>query len=116
MLLRGVPRRRPRPAPARRQRRGAHRPLREELSELLGITGIRSSRACFAGRARARSTRSATFSASRRSSDHLARIPGLFVTGSGFRAIGIPDCIADGRATAQRAAAFVSRVHDLDVT
>jgi oxygen-dependent protoporphyrinogen oxidase len=37
----------------------------------------------------------------------LASIPGLFVTGSGFRAIGIPDCIADGRETAGRAAAFL---------
>lgn len=38
----------------------------------------------------------------------LASVPGLFVTGSGFRAIGIPDCIADGRATAGRAADFVT--------
>jgi oxygen-dependent protoporphyrinogen oxidase len=35
----------------------------------------------------------------------LASIPGVFITGSGFRSIGIPDCIADGRATAARAAA-----------
>ena len=27
--------------------------------------------------------------------------PGLFVTGSGFRGTGIPDCVADGRATAR---------------
>jgi len=40
--------------------------------------------------------------------EHLSRLPGLFVTGSGFRAIGIPDCIADGRATAERAARFVA--------
>ena len=40
--------------------------------------------------------------------EHLVRFPGLFVTGSGFRAIGIPDCIADGRATAERAARFVA--------
>ncbi len=33
----------------------------------------------------------------------LARHPGLFVAGSGFRSIGIPDCIADGRAAAARA-------------
>lgn len=33
--------------------------------------------------------------------------PGLFVTGSGFRGVGIPDCVADGRATARRAAAWV---------
>ena len=38
----------------------------------------------------------------------LASVPGLFLAGSGFRAIGIPDCIADGRETAARAAAFVA--------
>ena len=37
----------------------------------------------------------------------LAGLPGLFVTGSGFRAIGIPDCIADARETGALAAAFV---------
>src|SRR5262249_31265271 len=31
----------------------------------------------------------------------LSRHPGLYVTGSGFRGTGIPDCIADGRATAR---------------
>ena len=40
--------------------------------------------------------------------EHLTRFPGLFVTGSGFRSIGIPDCIADGRATAERAARFIA--------
>jgi len=34
--------------------------------------------------------------------------PGLFVAGSGFRAIGIPDCVADGRGAAIDAAAFVA--------
>jgi oxygen-dependent protoporphyrinogen oxidase len=38
----------------------------------------------------------------------LVRLPGIFVTGSGFRAIGIPDCIADGRATAGRVRHFLS--------
>jgi oxygen-dependent protoporphyrinogen oxidase len=38
----------------------------------------------------------------------LMGIPGLFVTGSGFRAIGIPDCITDGRETAALAAAFIA--------
>jgi protoporphyrinogen/coproporphyrinogen III oxidase len=33
----------------------------------------------------------------------LARHPGLFLTGSGFRGVGIPDCIADARATARQA-------------
>jgi oxygen-dependent protoporphyrinogen oxidase len=37
----------------------------------------------------------------------LAAIPGLFLAGSGFRAIGIPDCITDGRETAALAAACV---------
>jgi protoporphyrinogen/coproporphyrinogen III oxidase len=34
----------------------------------------------------------------------LERLPGLFVAGSGFRSIGIPDCIADGRAAGALAA------------
>jgi oxygen-dependent protoporphyrinogen oxidase len=34
----------------------------------------------------------------------LAALPGLHVTGSGFRSIGIPDCVADGRAVAAIAA------------
>jgi protoporphyrinogen/coproporphyrinogen III oxidase len=32
----------------------------------------------------------------------LAAHPGLFVAGSGFRAVGIPDCIADARAVVER--------------
>jgi protoporphyrinogen/coproporphyrinogen III oxidase len=38
----------------------------------------------------------------------VASLPGVFIAGSGFRAIGIPDCIADGREAAARAAAFVT--------
>jgi oxygen-dependent protoporphyrinogen oxidase len=34
----------------------------------------------------------------------LDRTPGVFVTGSGFRGVGIPDCVADARVTANRAA------------
>jgi len=37
----------------------------------------------------------------------LAHHPGLFITGSGFRGVGIPDCVADGRATAKAVAAFL---------
>jgi oxygen-dependent protoporphyrinogen oxidase len=37
----------------------------------------------------------------------LARHPGLYVAGSGFRAVGIPDCITDGRSAAAAAAEFV---------
>ncbi|HXW03605.1 MAG TPA: protoporphyrinogen oxidase [Vicinamibacterales bacterium] len=36
----------------------------------------------------------------------LASLPGLFVAGSGFRAVGIPDCVADGRAAAAAAAHY----------
>ena len=32
----------------------------------------------------------------------LAARPGLYVTGSGFRGVGIPDCVADARATARK--------------
>jgi oxygen-dependent protoporphyrinogen oxidase len=39
--------------------------------------------------------------------DRLARHPGLFVAGSGFRSIGIPDCVADARTVAESAAHFV---------
>jgi oxygen-dependent protoporphyrinogen oxidase len=39
--------------------------------------------------------------------ERLRALPGLFVAGSGFRAIGIPDCVADGRAAAARAADYV---------
>ena len=39
----------------------------------------------------------------------LARHPGLFLTGSGYRGVGIPDCVADGRATARHVAAWLGR-------
>jgi oxygen-dependent protoporphyrinogen oxidase len=40
--------------------------------------------------------------------DHaLARHGGLFITGSGFRGVGIPDCIADGRRTAVQVAEWL---------
>ncbi|MGE0444801.1 MAG: protoporphyrinogen oxidase [Vicinamibacterales bacterium] len=40
--------------------------------------------------------------------ERAAGIPGLYLTGSGFRAIGIPDCIADGRDTAARADEYLA--------
>ena len=39
----------------------------------------------------------------------LAAHAGLFVAGSGFRSVGIPDCIADARRVAAEAAAFVAQ-------
>ena len=38
----------------------------------------------------------------------LRNVPGLYVTGSGFRSIGIPDCIAAARETAAHAAASLA--------
>jgi len=40
----------------------------------------------------------------------LSAHPGLFLTGSGLRGVGIPDCIADARATAARVAEWVQSV------
>jgi oxygen-dependent protoporphyrinogen oxidase len=37
----------------------------------------------------------------------LGAHPGLFVAGSGFRSIGVPDCVADGRAVARRVAGYL---------
>jgi oxygen-dependent protoporphyrinogen oxidase len=39
----------------------------------------------------------------------LAAQPGLYVTGSAYRGVGIPDCVADGRATARQVAAALHR-------
>ena len=39
----------------------------------------------------------------------LSRHPGVFVTGSGFRVVGIPDCVADGRSTGGAVAAWLTR-------
>ena len=44
----------------------------------------------------------------------LAKHPGLFVTGSGFRGVGIPDCIADGRATGKAVASFLTTASPVD--
>jgi oxygen-dependent protoporphyrinogen oxidase len=43
----------------------------------------------------------------RRIEQILADEPGLFVSGSGFRSIGVPDCIADGRRAGAAAADYV---------
>lgn len=37
----------------------------------------------------------------------LKKHPGMFVTGSGFRGVGIPDCVADGRATGKQVAEWL---------
>jgi oxygen-dependent protoporphyrinogen oxidase len=40
----------------------------------------------------------------------LVEHPGLYVTGSGFRGAGIPDCVADGRATAVKVSEWLQQV------
>ena len=37
----------------------------------------------------------------------LSSLPGLHLTGSGYRGVGIPDCVADGRATAKKVCAWL---------
>jgi oxygen-dependent protoporphyrinogen oxidase len=44
----------------------------------------------------------------------LQRHPGVFVTGSGFRGVGIPDCVADGRATGRQVAEWLVRARPVD--
>jgi len=39
----------------------------------------------------------------------LSQHPGLFLTGSGYRGVGIPDCISDARATGKAVAEFLRR-------
>jgi oxygen-dependent protoporphyrinogen oxidase len=38
-----------------------------------------------------------------------ARHPGLFLTGSGLRGVGIPDCVADGRTTGKQVAEWLAQ-------
>ena len=40
----------------------------------------------------------------------LTRHPGLFLTGSGFRGVGIPDCVADGRKVGANAATWLQEL------
>jgi oxygen-dependent protoporphyrinogen oxidase len=45
----------------------------------------------------------------RRIHEELETLPGIFVTGRGLRAVGIPDCISDARQVASAAADYVAR-------
>lgn len=45
----------------------------------------------------------------------LAAHGGLFVAGSGFRSVGIPDCVADARRVAAEAAEFITATRRLDL-
>ncbi len=82
---------------------------RDELTRLLGITGEAVVTRLFRWTRQSPQYEVGHLQRVAAIEQGLASIPGLFVTGSGFRAIGIPDCIADARETAARAAAFVAR-------
>src|SRR5438552_11341299 len=47
--------------------------------------------------------------------ERLARWPGLFLTGAGYRGVGIPDCIRDGLDTAERVRAYFDKGASRDV-
>jgi oxygen-dependent protoporphyrinogen oxidase len=88
---------------------------RTELGDLLGITGEPLITRLFRWTRQSPQYEVGHLQRVAAIDDHLASLPGVFVTGSGFRAIGIPDCIGDARATALRAATYVSTRH-ADVT
>jgi len=81
---------------------------REELERLLGITGAPVVTRFFRWTRQSPQYEVGHLQRTAAIDQRLASIPGMFVTGSGFRAIGIPDCITDGRETAARAAAFLA--------
>jgi oxygen-dependent protoporphyrinogen oxidase len=83
----------------------------EELTQLMGISGVPLFTRLFRWPRQSPQYEVGHLQRVAAIDERLASIPGMFVTGSGFRAIGIPDCIADGRETAARAAAFVQARH-----
>jgi oxygen-dependent protoporphyrinogen oxidase len=80
---------------------------REELTDIMGIAGEPAIVRLFRWTRQSPQYEVGHLSRIATIERRAASIPGLFLAGSGFRAIGIPDCIADGRDTAMRAAAFV---------
>ena len=82
---------------------------RRELRDLLGITGDAVLTRIFRWTQQSPQYEVGHLQRVAGIEQRLESLPGLFVTGSGFRAIGIPDCISDGRATAVRAAEYLER-------
>ena len=80
----------------------------EELSDLMGITGTPLFTRIYRWTKQSPQYEVGHLQRVATIERQLASVPGMFVTGSGFRAIGIPDCIADGREVASKAAAFVA--------
>ena len=81
---------------------------RRELSTLLGISGDPLFSRLFRWTRQSPQYEVGHLSRVASIEQRVAGLPGVFITGSGFRAIGIPDCIADGREAAARAAQFVA--------
>ena len=80
---------------------------REELSELLGIRGEPVVTRLFRWTRQSPQYEVGHLQRVAAIDQRLTAIPGMFVAGSGFRAIGIPDCITDGRETAGRVAEYL---------
>jgi len=80
---------------------------RQELGELLGISGPPLFTRLFRWSRQSPQYEVGHLHRVAQIERRLSALPGLFVTGSGFRAIGIPDCISDGRATAARVADYL---------
>lgn len=76
---------------------------RRELSAILSITGAPLFARVYRWRAAGAQYEIGHATRLRQIESRLARHRGLFVAGSGFRSIGVPDCIADGRAVAIQA-------------
>lgn len=79
----------------------------EELRELLGISGEPSLVRVFRWPRATPQYVVGHLARVRRIEERLQSLPGVFVTGSGYRGTGIPDCVADGRATGAQVAALI---------
>jgi oxygen-dependent protoporphyrinogen oxidase len=80
---------------------------RSELAELLGIAGDPLFVRLYRWTRQSPQYEVGHLARLSRIGERLTAVPGIFLAGSGFRAIGIPDCISDGREIAAKAAAYV---------
>ena len=80
-----------------------------ELSGILGITGLRGMAMVYRWPRASAQHEVGHVDRMAAIDRRLARWPGLYLTGSGFRGVGIPDCVADARATAAAAAQHLAR-------
>jgi oxygen-dependent protoporphyrinogen oxidase len=80
-----------------------------DLTRILGIRGVPSMTRIYRWNRASPQQEVGHADLMQRIEDKLVRHPGLFVSSAGFRAVGIPDCIADARSTAAAAAGFVRK-------